>query len=683
MANIKNRNDYFFGWLARLIKIYLLFSTIFILYRVSFTTYFGDLTELMAFKWDLVYAFFLGWKYDNIVITYLLIPVYLFAALASLVRLNLLNNLLVVMSRFYVSIASILVSFLLICDLGFYTYFQDHINILFYGLIEDDTVALLETLWKNYPIIIYSIGLLFISSLLIWLTKKSIGYFKKDGSRAGNSFLLFIFSNTIILILMFGSARGGYSDVVIAPHYSDFSRSEFINQVSLNGIITLEKAVRIRQSRGSQKFNLAKKFGYAQDIKSAFSDYLGLDLEYTKHTDLIKLLYRRTDKSEVLGGIKPHVLVIVMESFGSSWNKYHSKEFPFLGGLEKHFAEDLYFKNFISSGNGTIGSLMTIASNIPFRPGARYLSESQYMQLPLESSAHYPYKENGYETSFFYGGKLGWRDIGKYFRYQNYHNIIGENYISEEFKLEKKSGTEWGLYDEHLFNALFSKLKNAKRPQFMLALSTTNHPPFEIPKNYDAPNMIVPEDLESKIKREQDIFKDRFRAFEYSNKKLSELLSQIKQSDLSQNTIVAITGDHNFWGFINFDKTQTYEKHLVPLYFYIPEKLKPTNIDLAKVGSHEDILTSLYNVSLSEAEYLSFGENLFTDSASFAINQKLYASNNGIVYKDKDYNWSEKPLMEDLPVAKYLNQLRRHYKSSLSVSDYYLRWKLKESQNKD
>ncbi len=268
------------------------------------------------------------------------------------------------------------------------------------------------------------------------------------------------------LALLFGGARGGYGDMVLSPKYADFSSNIFINQIAVNGILSFEKSVKLRKRRNSKDFHMEKAMGY-KDIHEAFSDFLGVDTSPTAKDQLASLLQRRTPVNEKVDQARPHVVVVVMESFGASWIKYNSPGFDFLNGLSKHIEEDLFFKNFVSGDNGTIGSLMVVATNIPNRPGARYLSESRYMQMELPSAAHVPYKENGYETSFVYGGKLGWRDIGKYFQRQNYHHVEGENAIRNALGLEGRAGTEWGLYDEHLFDYIYKKLKDAKRPQFI------------------------------------------------------------------------------------------------------------------------------------------------------------------------------------------------------------------------
>lgn len=371
-----------------------------------------------------------------------------------------------------------------------------------------------------------------------------------------------------------------------------------------------------------------------------------------------------------------------MESFGANWLQYHSQDFNILGGLESHFKEDILFKNIISGDNGTIGSLMAIGTNIPNRPGARFLSESKYLQTSLESSANVPYSNSGYETNFMYGGKLGWRDIGKYFKYQKFDNLIGENFISNDLNLSGSNGTEWGLFDEHLFSMIEKKLNETTRPQFILALSTSNHPPFEVPSDYKPKRLEIPELLDSKILRERNLFLERFKSFQYANAKLADLISRIKKSKLGENTIIAVTGDHNFWGFINYDSNESFYKHTVPLYFYIPNSYLNKEIDTNKIASHEDIMTTLYNLSLSETNYTSFGENLFNSGRSFAIGANLYAGDEGVIYRGKNYLWDTIPFVKSTKTERRLKELELHYKSRLSVADFFLRMSLSSNNKK-
>ena len=180
-------------------------------------------------------------------------------------------------------------------------------------------------------------------------------------------------------------------------------------------------------------------------------------------------------------------------------------------------------------------------------------------------------------------------------------------------------------------------------------------------------------DLESKISREKDLFIKRFEAFQYANDSLSKFISKIKESEIGKRTLIAVTGDHNFWGFMNYDNKEMYSKYTVPFYIYVPSKIKVPNANLDKVGSHEDIMPTLYNLSLSEVEYLSFGEDLFSTGASFAMNSQIQASANGLIYKNKAYNWTEIPNAGDtIEDQGVLSELLKRYKSTLTLVDFYL-----------
>lgn len=675
-----NRTGLLLETIIKSLKVYTVIIFILTLFRIVFTLYFGDAKLLMNNIGEVFNAFFLGWKYDTIIACYTLIPLLIIGIFLSVLKQRKLTNLLNFLSFFYFFVLINLIVFVEISDLGFYSYFQDHLNILFFGFFEDDTKALLISIWKNYPIEYALIGYGFFIIILAVILKKIFKFIPKNKSSIlKGSFVQFSSVAIVVLLLFAGGLRGGYGIMVLSPKYADFSKSQFINQISLNGVITFEKAFKLRQTRTSLDFNMAKSFGYGDDIHKAFSDYLGFDTSPTKEEQLLNLIERKTPHNPYIKEVKPHVIVILMESFGAHWIKYNSESFNFLGDLKKYFEEDYYFKKFISGDNGTIGSLMVMGTNIPQRNGARYISESRYMQVPLKSAAHIPYKENGYETNFLYGGKLAWRDIGKYFTYQGIHNVEGENHIRDLLKLSGEQGTEWGLYDEHFFNFIKVKLENAKRPQFLLGLSTSNHPPFQVPSSFKAPRLILPEALKERISREEDLFMQRFLAFQYANYKLAEFIKWIKTSEFSKNTIIAITGDHNFWGFMNYTKEETFSKYRVPFYLYLPDKFKPNKVDLDKIGSHEDILTTLYNLSLSNTSYLSFGDDLFSSSSSMAINGAIYANDKGVIFQDNAYNWSgDESLIETTQSKDRLPMLRKTYKSTLSIADYFLRKTLED-----
>lgn len=678
-----NRSDYLYYTIKKLLALYVYGLFIMMGFRTFFYFYFAEEGLWQNYSSDILRAFYMGFRYDSMVLSYLLLLPFMLLVTAITLRVKKLINFTQFLSGIWSYLVLFLIVAVLICDVGFYSYFQDHINILFFGLVEDDTEAVFQSIWKNYPAGWGLLGLFTFAFVHFWIIRRIFKFFNNNRSIFNPGSVKFIFGVALVLVTLAIANRGGVSEFVLAPSYAEFSKSQFINGLSLNGVFTLERAIRIRNERTKEDFNMANFYGYKGNIHQAFNDYLELDTTPTKKEHLISLLERKTISNPLLENERPHVVVLVMESFGSYWMRYNSDEFNFLGPLKQFFDQGLYFENFISSDNGTIGSLMVVASNIPNRPGTRFLSESKYMQLPLKSAAHVPYKTRGYETNFIYGGKLGWRDIGKYFSIQGYHNVEGESHIRNNLNLKGTIGTEWGAYDGFMFDHIYKKLDQAKRPQFILALSTSNHPPFEWPKDYQPIPLNVPEQLEKKIVREKDLFHKRFIAFQYANFMLGKFLEQISNSALKNNTVVAVTGDHNFWGFMNYADDELFEKFKVPFYIFIPEHLKPASVDLNKFGSHEDIMPTLYNLTLSKTDYLAFGRDLFGQNESFALNPNVYAGINGVIDRDgKFYPWKDKiggKIDTDKPTNNYQG-LEVYFKSVLSIADFFLRQELENSK---
>lgn len=680
----RNRNDLYFSSILKLLKTYCFFLALFSFARLFFVIYFGEQSLFTQYERDIVHAFFIGWKYDTLVISYILTPFFfIYTALSMIGSIHLIN-----FSNFFIKIffwfISIIVPVVLIADIGFYSYFQDHINILFFGVFEDDTLALIETVWKNYPVVYGSIAALSYSFFSFFVIRS---IFKKENNRLSffhKGPLKFISMFIVIFILLAGGIRGGYGKLVLAPKYSDFSENQFVNHIAINGFVALEKTIKLRNTRTNESYDVAESMGYKNNLHGAFSDYLGIDVSPTKKEELLSLVERITAENHLLEETKPNVIVFAMESFGSHWLKYNSDNFNFLGDLKKHFSDDFYFENIISSDNGTIGSLLTLGTNIPNRNGARFLSESKYMRVPLRTAAQRPYTEKGYHSTFVYGGKLAWRDIGRYFGFQKFDELVGENKIKKTLNLSGRVGTEWGVYDEHFFNSIYQMIEKrnvTNKPQFILGLSTTNHPPFEVPKTFKKLKLKVPDSLLLRISREKKLFIERFEAFQYSNVKLAEFISKIKKSKHGKNTIIAVTGDHNFWGFMNYSKEEAFSKYKVPFYVYIPEHLREGIIfDPLKFGSHEDIMTSLYNISLSKQSYLTFGDNLFSNLDSFSFNSNIKASSEGAVYGGKSYKWStEIGRIQDVTQESFI-KLDKRFRSTMTIADHLLKMSAKATK---
>ncbi len=665
---------FYWRWVKNQVLLFLIFVLLLLLARSSFALYFGDLATLRSNLPELRKAFFLGLRYDLMPLAYVNALPFILLNLAFFVPGKRTIKLVRFLTVALLYLGYLLVAWVWVFDYSFYSYFQDHLNILFFGFFEDDTRAVLTSIWKNY-------------NLPLWLTLiffLHYGFFR---------FVKFLFSPfefdlksrvkpvKVVLCLLTGvgalafMGRGNFTRLPLSLEDAHISQNEFINEVALNGVLTFNRALKIRKTFGVAQFDYLRDYKF-RDWQEAYRVLRGTE----PAGDLRSSLRSKTEAKTTFGALKPHTVLVVMESFGSFWNEKDSPEFQLLGELKEHFESGLLFKNFLPADNGTIGSIVSVATSLVTRPGARYLSESQFMKTPLSSSGHLPFKESGYDTHFIYGGKLGWRDLGKYLDVQAYDHLWGADEIREAMPelnnfSDRDLGNEWGVFDEYLYSFIDEQIRTATRPQFFLVLTTSNHPPFEYPSSYNPlPMNLTPEVLET-LTIDADLAKKRFLGFQYANQKMGEFLTRIRTSPMKDKVVVALTGDHSFWIAKGVGHPEEFRRYAVPFYLSIPERARPAGVDTSKFGSHEDIFPTLYNLVLPNQEYVKLGENLLSEE-SFAMNTSgLLAGKAGAFHHDRFWKWKdgEAQLLEEASQTEELQGLRRRSQALISLTDQFLR----------
>ena len=131
--------------------------------------------------------------------------------------------------------------------------------------------------------------------------------------------------------------------------------------------------------------------------------------------------------------------------------------------------------------------------------------------------------------------------------------------------------------------------------------------------------------------------KNLFKVYQYANNQLAKFITDIKKSKFADNTIIAVTGDHNLRELSNYVPEESFVRYAVPFYLYIPQQIKESlniqkvNTDLC--GSHIDIMPTLYNLSLSSKEYVSAGNNLLDCDDNIAFNTDGVVLRNDIAIK--------------------------------------------------
>ncbi len=676
--------NYYIKWSKNLLLLFLINLFILSFCRIVFAFYFGDWNILLLHKEQVLSAFFLGLRFDLMPLAYIFFVPFVSLNLGCFFDGKRTIKIVRRIILFFISAGLFTLFWIYVCDYGFFSFFQDHINILFYGLLEDDTKAVLISIWKNYNIFLW----LFFFCVFFFLCFKFLFFLLSPFEfelkpRVRKPVICLILFFEILVLAFF--ARGNFSRLPLSIEDAHLSSVDFINKISINGPISLNRTIKIRKTFGKDNFNYLKKYKFSS-IDQAYE--MVFQKKYNSKLSLSLQLKKTTPSNDFLKQNPPHVVVVVMESHGTFWSDLDNKNFNLYGSLKKHLKEDFYFTNFLPAENGTIGSVVSVATSQVIRPGARFLSESEFLKTPLQSSGHLAYRKNGYDTHFVYGGKLGWRDLGKYLKVQGYDEVWGADEIKEflpelQNLSDEELGNEWGIYDEYLYSFIEDRLKSARKPQFFFVLTTSNHPPFEFSPHYQPLSLELSLDFLNGLTVREDLARKRLLGFQYANQKMGEFLDRIKSGPLREKTVVSFTGDHSFWIAKGVDWDKEFRRYAVPFYIFLPNTLRPSNFDSKKFGSHEDIFPTLYNLTLSGQDYISLGENIFSEKSSAMNSSGLVANEMGAFHHGKFWKWTDDNFKNLAPVQSNpeLESLKRYQEALITLTDLYLKEEKKRSNS--
>jgi len=148
---------YYWRWLKNLTFLMLIFAVMMTLARIGFAFTFGDSSTLLSNTEILRKALWLGFRFDLMPLAYVNALPFILLNVAFFLPGKITIKSVRFLVVLFLCVGYFLIAWLYVFDYGFYSYFQEHLNVLVFGFFEDDTTALIITLYKNY-------------NLLLWLT---------------------------------------------------------------------------------------------------------------------------------------------------------------------------------------------------------------------------------------------------------------------------------------------------------------------------------------------------------------------------------------------------------------------------------------------------------------------------------------------------------------------------------
>ena len=609
--------------LSYLIKHSAIILVILFFVRICFAIAFVPMSIISSNLTVLPRLLFNSLRFDVQVVCYvLLLPTVLTFVFAAL-RKPWTERVLSRFRRLYFSIVCTLLLAISGIDMGFYANFNSHINLTFFDFFNEGPMSLIQTIWEEYHCVYEAIAfLLILLPILLLIRRIELGKSSArnalhSASRQQPSRLKVIkLSATILLYIAFLviGLRGSVWRFPLQIEDTFVSNQKPLNDLVPNAIYMLKKAYKEKNNA----FKIAKTDDLLHEYKfkslqEALDVYTDGKVKMAKNDTLTALQHALFEEvGDSLKQPQPNIVIIYSESWSNYLFNLQQKDAEMYFGLERHFKDDLLFRNFQSVQNGTVASLENLYVSTPF---PRFFA-SAYRFKTLPTSIALPFKASNYTTTFMSGMDAAWENCAEALVHQQFDAIYDKFSLLKDYPHATYNSI--GVYDEYLFKALLDRLeKPSKKRQMIAVMTTTNHPPFEFPKDLKLPPL--PESFYGKkcfAEHNRKVLDKYLTGFRYYNKVLNEFLNRFKASAAAKNTILIITGDHNVRSILDYDAVDKRYEHSVPLYIYLPTYLRKEayNKLTNRWGSHDDILATLAPFAFHDTKYFKMGHNLLDTS---------------------------------------------------------------------
>jgi phosphoglycerol transferase MdoB-like AlkP superfamily enzyme len=306
-----------------------------------------------------------------------------------------------------------------------------------------------------------------------------------------------------------------------------------------------------------------------------------------------------TDKKglpvKVLNTSKPDLLIIVLESFSGYLIGPLDGDSLVTPNFNRYAREGILFSNFYASGTRTDKAMPAILDGYPAQPAQSIIKEPKKTQT-LPSIVRI-LVENGYNTSFWYGGDINFANFNAFVIGSGFHSVITKkNFNPADYN------SKWGVHDHIFFQALKDSMTSIKEPFLKVVLTLSSHEPFDVP-------------MDPVFKGSDDYTKYRNSVY-YSDKALGSFLDWAKETAWWKNALIIMVADH----CARFNNMPNYKPDVfkIPM-LWVGGALEKKGIRIGKLGGQVDIpATVLGQLGLTGS--FPFAKDLLSDeSKSFAF----------------------------------------------------------------
>ena len=482
-------------------------------------------------------------------------------------------------------------------NLHYFGFYKTPIDSLVFGVVEDDTSAVLQTVWHDFPVVTSLLLVVLLSWGAAWLHQRIVLRAVPDTALHGRSFWLRGMAIFVAFWALVFAGKGTLREMALQHQHLTVTTSQFLNDMVPNGVIALKYAWDSRGQSQNLQDPLAGLKAVGFDSAEAAAAVLGLP----HGTDAEVQAALIAHDALPTGTRKKNLLFFLMESWSAEPMLYQSPQFDVLGRMAPTLDRACHFSNFDSAQPGTHPTLEALLFASPITP----LTLGDVGRKPIPWSIAKVARDAGYRTLFVSSVRAGWRSLDRVLPAQGFDEVIDANNLQQLYP-EATQGL-WGVWDEYIFRYLNKRLAEpSDKPLFVFVLTSTNHPPYDLPADYPR----VKRDMSLwKGETSSDTLLPNLDSYHYAADQLGAFVQQMQQGPHKSDTLIAATGDHNVRSFgIYAEPARRRLIRQVP--FVIWGDGLNCGQQQALPASHRDMFSTLFPLVGIDGPYVNAGRNL-------------------------------------------------------------------------
>ena len=548
-----------------LFRLFFFWMLFFAVQRAVFLIYYHQLLKVEEIPFgELLYTFYYALLLDISTASYILLLPYLLLVIQSFGKFNWLN----LLNKIYILLILSVYIIISVSELGLFR--EWHTKLTYKALVYLQHPDEIIRSVPNWDILFFLV--LIVAQIIIFYIIYQRYFYRPPNYQFKEKLPGKILFTLLVPGLLVLGIRGGFGQIPITVSKSYFSKYDILNQAAVNSGYNIA-------------FNILDY--YQVEEKNIFRF-----MPQEEALEIVRNIHE-TEKDttiHILNQERPNIVILLLES----WSGDLIESLGGIPGITPQFheleKEGMLFTEFYSTGNRSQQALASIFSGLPALPITTLTDHpGKYDALPGLVKI---LKDEGYYSSFFFGGDLNYGNIKSYLIYNQFDRLVEETDFDDNAIRGKL-----GVHDEGLFEKMLEEIGDQPEPFFTTALTLSSHSPYDQPGER-------PIDT---IKLENKYVNSAW----YTDKCLGDFFRKVKDKPWYDNTLFIILSDHSHPSYNNYQWWSFRFRHIPLLLLGGALNKQFVNIKSNHLSSNMDLTSTILKQLHLDDSAFSWSKNMF------------------------------------------------------------------------